>query len=102
MPPLPAAPPARIEPPPAVTSSLPHYRCDQGDAFDVRFGEDSVELVFPNRSVEMLLRDAGGTSPAHTVYSSTRIKAEFGLDPAGRGAKLNFSAPPLQARCVRD
>jgi hypothetical protein len=50
----------------------------------------------------MLLRDAGGTSPTHTVYSSTRIKAEFGLDPAGRGARLNFSAPPLQARCVRD
>ena len=102
LPPLPPASPARVETPPAVASGLPHYRCDGGDAFDVRFGDGSVELLFANREVEMLLRDAGGTSPAHTVYSSTRLKAQFGLDPAGRGAQLNFSAPPVQTRCVRD
>src|SRR4029077_4110194 len=59
MPPLPTAP-ARVESPTIAVPVLPHFRCDQGDSFDARFGDDSVELVFANREVEMLLRDAGG------------------------------------------
>ena len=111
----PAAPPASPAPSPAqaplppkqpaaaaTKPQLPHYRCEGAPGFDVRFGEDSAQLLFPDREPETLLRDAGGTSPQQTVYSSTSLKAEFGLDPSGRGAKLNFVAPPVEAHCVRD
>ena len=53
------------------------------------------------REPEQLLRDAGGVSPQNTVYSSTRAKVEFGLEPEGRGAKLNLVSPPIEVRCVR-
>jgi hypothetical protein len=79
-----------------------HYRCDQGLAFDVRFGADEAELTFPSRGSETLERDAGGETPQQTVYSSTKLKAEFGLGPDGRGAKLNFADPPLAANCRRE
>jgi hypothetical protein len=52
--------------------------------------------------VETLLRDAGGTSPQQTVFSSTRAKVEFGLEPAGRGAKLSFASPAAEVSCLRD
>ena len=93
------------EPPaaPAATKpSLPHYRCATGIAIDVRFTDGSAELVFASREPETVLRDAGGVSPQETVYSSTKLKARFGLDPGGRGARLNFVSPPLEAACVRD
>ena len=70
--------------------------------FDVRFGDGSAELLFAARDPETVLRDAGGTTPQQTVYSSTKLKASFGLDPEGRGAKLNFVSPPAEARCTRD
>jgi hypothetical protein len=54
------------------------------------------------RGTETLLRDAGGLTPQQTVYSSTKLKAEFGLEPAGRGAKLSFLAPALEAKCVKE
>jgi hypothetical protein len=109
----PAPPPAPAgatqAPPPAVQPAdvaqrpqLPHYRCDGAPSFDARFGDDSVQLLFPDREPETLLRDAGGTSPRQTVYSSTKLKAEFGLDPDGRGAKLNVVSPPVEAHCMRD
>jgi hypothetical protein len=82
--------------------ALSHYRCDNSIEFDLRFGDGSVELVFANREPATLLRDAGGTTPQETVYSSTDLKAHFGLEPDGRGAKLNFAAPPLESRCLRD
>ena len=98
-----APPPAPVpEPAPRATSNLPHYRCDNDIEFDARFAQDAVELVFANREPEKLLRDAGGLTAQETVYSSTGLKAHFGLDPAGRGAKLNFASPPLESRCVRD
>ena len=71
-------------------------------AFDLRFGDGSAELLFASREPEMLMRDAGGVTPRQTVYSSTKLKAEFGLDPGGRGAKLNFADPPLEVHCRRD
>jgi acetoin utilization deacetylase AcuC-like enzyme len=70
--------------------------------FDAHFGDGTVELVFASREPEQLLRDAGGTSPQHAVYSSTKAKAEFGLDPQGRGAMVNFASPPVSVRCVRE
>lgn len=92
-----AAPPAKPQP-----AALPHYSCDQGLAFDVQFGDDHAKLLFASRESETLLRDAGGVTPQQTVYSSTKLKAEFGLDPGGRGAKLNFADPPLEVHCRRD
>jgi hypothetical protein len=86
---------------PASKPQPPHYRCDGGLEFDVRFGDGSAELLFASREPQTLLRDAGGTSPEHTVYSNTSAKAEFGLGTDGREAKLNLVSPPLQARCVR-
>jgi hypothetical protein len=97
----PPSPPAAPAPPTAEKPKAPHYRCDQDIAFDARFGEGRVELLFASRDPEVLLRDAGGTSPQHTVYSSTKLKAEFGLGPDGNGAKLNFAAPPIEVSCKR-
>ncbi|MEJ6021503.1 hypothetical protein [Ramlibacter sp. PS4R-6] len=94
--PAPAAPPA--PPPPVAVAKPPHYRCEGGLEFDVRFGDGSAELLFAAREPETLLRDAGGTTPQQTVYSNTSAKVEFD----GRDARLNLVAPPLQARCVRD
>lgn len=97
VPPAPPAPqPAPLAAP--APAKLPHYRCEGGLEFDARFGEGSVELRFASREPELLLRDAGGTTPQQTVYSSTRAKVEFD----GRDAKLNFVAPPVEARCRRD
>jgi hypothetical protein len=102
----PAAPipanPARSESTAPAKPALTHYRCDQGLDFDVRFGDDEAELTFPTRGSETLARDAGGETPQQSVYSSTALKAEFGLGADGRGAKLNFADPPLQAHCTRD
>lgn len=95
--PSPAAPA-----PSAANSQLPHYRCDGGLEFDVRFGDDSAELSFPARPAQTLLRDAGGTSPQQVVYSNTDAKVEFGLGAGGREAKLNFVSPAIEARCIRD
>jgi len=98
-PPAPAPSPAPAEP---AKPKLPHFRCDNNVEFDMRFIDGSAELTFANREPATLLRDAGGTTPQETVYSSTDLKANFGLEPGGRGAKLNFAAPPLEARCLRD
>lgn len=92
-------------PPPAAAASkprLPHYACDDGMAFDARFGDDDVQLLFASGETETLMRDAGGTSPQQTVYSSTRMKAEFGLEPDARGAKLNVAEPARSVRCMRE
>ncbi|HEY8048334.1 MAG TPA: hypothetical protein VIE63_04120 [Ramlibacter sp.] len=92
--------PAIVSPP--KQAALPHYTCDGGIAFDVRFGDDDAQLAFNSRPPETLLRDAGGVTPQQTVYSNTALKAEFGVDPGGRGAKLRFADPPLEANCTRD
>jgi hypothetical protein len=100
-----SAPVATPAPPPAPTVStpkLPHYVCGQDAAFDVRFGDGSAELLFASGESETLMRDAGGTSPQQAVFSSTRMKVEFGLDPDGRGAQLNVAQPPVSTRCMRD
>lgn len=94
--------PAASAPAPPRPPALPHYRCDQGLAFDVRFGDGDAQLLFASRESETLLRDAGGVTPQQTVYSSTKLKAEFGLDPDGRGARLNFTDPPREAQCRRE
>ena len=100
--PVTAAPLAEPAPFPVPQKlSLPHYRCDSGIEFDVRFGGGSAELVFADREQEIVLRDAGGTLPAHTVYSSTRIKVEFGLGDDGGEARIAFAFPPRQSRCSR-
>jgi hypothetical protein len=86
----------------AAQAPLPHYRCDQGISFTVRFDDGSADIDAGARGRETLWRDAGGVTPAQSVYSSTSMKAEFGLDPDGRGAKLNYVSPPLEAHCLRD
>ena len=100
--------PAPIVASPAVTVAAPsgpqppRFRCDHEIQFTVRFGDDSAQLDAGTRGSETLLRDAGGTSPQQTVYSSTTMKAEFGLGDDGREAKLHLVSPPLEAHCVRE
>ncbi|MHB1122705.1 MAG: hypothetical protein ACYC0T_08265 [Ramlibacter sp.] len=104
----PPAPPGAAAAPPAAGSSapaaagLPRYRCDHGIAFTVRHGDDSVTIDAGPRGRHMLLRDAGGLTPQHTVYSNDQLKAEFGLGAAGNEAILRSAEPPLVARCVRE
>ena len=94
----PAAPVALAAPAPPAP---PRYACDQGIEFSVRFVDGAAELDIAGKGRETLLRDAGGVTPQQTVYSSTKLKAEFGLEPDGRGARLNFVTPPIEARCTR-
>lgn len=78
------------------------YRCDHDIAFTARFGDDSAVIDAGARGTETLLRDAGGVTPEQTVYSNTNAKVEFGLPPDGRGARLHWADPPLEASCMRD
>jgi hypothetical protein len=88
--------------PASVAFDAPHYRCDNDLAFTVRFADDSAVIDAGARGVETLARDAGGTTPSQTVYSSTSMKAQFGLGADGREAQLNYASPPLVVRCLRD
>jgi hypothetical protein len=71
-------------------------------AFTVRFANGTATIDAGPRGTETLLRDAGGLTPQQTVYSSTRMRAAFGLGPDGRGARLNFLSPGLEVTCVRE
>ena len=106
--PIPAAPATRstpVSPAASATSGaqVAHYKCDGNIEFRVRFLDDSAMLESgPPLGSETLLRDAGGLTPQQTVFSNTRMRAEFGLGAAGREAILRVPAPPLVARCVLD
>ena len=86
----------------AVPAMAARYRCDHDIAFTVRFLDGSATLDAGPRGTETLMRDAGGTSAEQTVYSSTNVKAEFGLAPGGRGAVLHYAEPALEAHCERE
>jgi hypothetical protein len=77
------------------------YRCEHGIDFSVRFVDDSA-LIESSRASDVLFRDAGGQGASQTVYSNTRMRAEFGLGSGGREAVLRYPLLPLVARCVRD
>ena len=100
----PAAAPAPTAPAPASprAAGLPHYRCDQGIEFTVRFADDTAVLDAGPRGNDVLLRDAGGATPQQTVYSNPRMRAEFGLGANGREALLRYAQPPLSAHCQQD
>ncbi len=93
------ASPARS--PPTANASLPYYRCDQGTEFTVRFVDDTAVLDSGPRGIDVLLRDAGGATPQQTVYSNSRVRAEFGLGAGGREAILRYVTTPLVAHCMR-
>ena len=88
--------------PGAPAAGTQRYRCDQGIAFTVRFADDSAMLDAGPRGSDVLLLYAGGATPQQTVYSNTRMRAEFGLGASGREAMLRYAAPPLAAHCVRE
>ena len=84
----------------ASSSGLPLYRCEQGLSFTVKFVDDTAVLTGA-RGDDVLLRDAGGEG-AQTVYSSARLRAEFGLGAGGRQAVLHYPPSPEALHCVRD
>lgn len=86
----------------AQVAGTQRYRCDQGIAFTVRFSDDSAMLDAGPRGSDVLLRDAGGATPQQTVYSNSRMRAEFGLGASGREAMLRHASPPLAAHCVQE
>lgn len=101
---------AAITPPPQPAVSGPRrtdagatsYLCDGGTAFTVRDEGDFVLLRGLPGGEERLGRDAGGLTPAQTVYSSATLRAEFGLGPDGRDALLHELASATDLRCRRD
>ena len=99
-PPTPVAMPPGATP--AAPSAIPRYRCDNSIAFTVRFGDGTADIDAGPQGEHSLLRDAGGLTPQQTVYSSTKLKAEFGLEPEGRGARLSYVSPALEARCLKE
>jgi hypothetical protein len=107
-PPTAIAPAAQTEPvqprPPAsaaASSQEPRYRCDHDIEFKVRFDDGTAQIDTVGRGSDTLFRDAGGVTPQQSVYSSTSLRAEFGLGRDGREAVLHYASPPLEAHCVR-
>ncbi|HXE48453.1 MAG TPA: hypothetical protein VN663_08790 [Ramlibacter sp.] len=102
--PAPAGPVAPTAPaePAGPGAPVDQYRCDEGVAFTVRFADDSASIDAGPLGNDVLLRDAGGTTPQQTVYSNARMRAEFGLGASGREAILHYPLAPLVAHCVRD
>jgi hypothetical protein len=96
------APSAGTVPPSSPSAAGGRYRCEHNIEFNVRFADDSAVIDAGPRGSETLLRDAGGATPQQTVYSSTRMRVEFGLGVSGREAILRYALPPLVAHCVRD
>ena len=82
-------------------ANVPHFRCDEGFEFDVRFGDDSAVLDAGAQGKETLLRDAGGATPQQSVYSNLRLRAEFGLGTTARESLLHYAAPPRDLHCVQ-
>jgi hypothetical protein len=103
--PAPAAGPADYSTSPAPSTGqaapLAHYRCEQSIEFTVRFADDSAMVDAGPRGSEVLLRDAGGTTPLQTVYSNPRMRAEFGLGVSGREAIVRYPLVPLVTHCVQ-
>jgi hypothetical protein len=86
---------------PQRDAGSPRYRCDEGVEFSVRFSDDTAVLDAGSRGNDVLLRDAGGTTPQQTVYSNPRMRAEFGLGSGGREALLRYATPPQVLHCVQ-
>ncbi|HYF44474.1 MAG TPA: hypothetical protein VEA35_18765 [Ramlibacter sp.] len=78
------------------------YRCEQDLAIRVELASDSATVDAGPRGKEVLLRDAGGVTPQHTVFSNPRLRAEFGVGADGREAVLHWLQPqPRSVRCSR-
>lgn len=95
-----------LSPPPEPASAAPvgaagwRYRCEQNLAIRVELNSDSATVDAGARGKEVLLRDAGGLTPQHTVFSNPRLRAEFGVGPEGREALLHWLQPqPESLRC---
>ena len=97
-PPSPALPSRSKAPPVTLGTS---FRCDSGGGFSVVFQDDAAYVTSASGR-DVLLRDAGGLSPAQTVYSNNRFRAEFGLGAGGRDAVLQEHAPSAVRRCSQN
>jgi hypothetical protein len=86
----------------AQQPSSPHFHCDHDIEFTVRFKDGAAQIDSGAQGSDTLLLDAGGVTPQQTVYSSMRLKAEFGLGAQGREAVLHYVSPPLEAHCTKD
>jgi hypothetical protein len=84
----------------AAASGQSVYRCDNGLEFTARFLDDSVVLKSA-RAEDVLLRDAGGQGEQEPVFSSARLRAQFGLGASAREARLKYAESPLAVRCQR-
>jgi hypothetical protein len=95
------APAASAPAAPVRTAEIPHYRCDQGIEFDVRFADDTAVIDAGAQGKETLLRDAGGATPQQSVYSNERLRAEFGLGMTAKESMLRYAQPPRALHCVQ-
>lgn len=81
-----------------VAQVSPHYRCEQGIEFTVRFDRETAVLD-STRGFEVLHRLPGASPDS---YSNPRLSAQFGMGASGREALLRYPQLPLAARCARD
>jgi hypothetical protein len=103
-PPTPLSAPTPVNPPApnSPAASPARYRCDDNIEFTVRFADDMATVDVGPRGADVLLRDAGGTTPQQSFYSNPRMRAEFGLGVSGREAILRYTQEPLIAHCVQE
>ena len=84
-----------------ASQNAPLYRCEHGISFSVRFVDDSAVMTGTGGQ-DVLYRDAGGQGPQQSVYSNSKMRAEFGLGASNREAILRYPLLPLVARCVQE
>jgi hypothetical protein len=105
----PAVPPPVTAPVPASTSvssaevAAPgtfKLRCDDGLELRLRMLQDEVHVEGLPTGREVLLRDAGGVTPQQSVFSSPRVRAEFGLGAQASEAVVHLLQPaPRDLHC---
>ena len=90
-----------VDSPATKTAEAERYRCENGVAFTVRFSGDSA-VVDSNRGYEVLYKGARGQAASPTSYGNTRMRAEFGMGPAGNQAVLRYLLQPVAVQCARE
>ena len=97
----PRAPLPPEAPPPLPAPPAARYDCDAGPGFSLRVEGDLATLEGLPQGPLTLARDAGGETPQQSVWTRAQWRAEFGLGPDGRGARLHDLQSQQHLHCTR-
>ena len=97
----PSSPPAAVSQPPGepvAPQTAPQgagilLACDGGLQLRLRIRGDEVHVEGLPGGPEVVLRDAGGLTPQHTVFSNPRLRLELGVGRDASEAVLHLLQP---------